>query len=212
MAQLAIGDKVLVSSGEYEVVYSFGHRHESAEAEYLHFLPSNLEISEDHMVKIGSHYVPASAVRIGDQVETDAGDMMTIEAIRRVARKGAYAPFTMSGTIVVSNVKASSYVAFQDSTHLKIGGLSTPLSFQWLAHLSQAPYRVWARVFGETNKETYTHEGISTRIYAPYHIWEWYLEQNAICMIVLVVPALICLLLASAVEVVVLSVIRYSVM
>jgi hypothetical protein len=70
MKHLMIGDEVLVASGNYELVYSFGHRHESIEGDFLQLLPSNLEISNDHMVMLaGRRFVPASLVQIGDELE-----------------------------------------------------------------------------------------------------------------------------------------------
>jgi Hint module/Pregnancy-associated plasma protein-A len=199
MSELAIGDKVLVREGMYETVYSFGHRHESIEAEYLQLFPSNLEISMDHMVKIGSQYISASAVEVGDELETANGDKMTVEQVSYVLRKGVYAPFTMSGTIVVSNIKASSYVAFQDAQYLRMGTWSTPLSFQWLAHLSQAPHRLWTRLFG-LGEGMYTSQGMSKWIHVPHQTWEWYLGQNAVVMAMLLVPAITFLLSVSAVD------------
>jgi hypothetical protein len=52
MKNLKVGDNVLTASGSYEQVFSFGHRHNNIEAEFLHFLPSGLEISPDHMVLV----------------------------------------------------------------------------------------------------------------------------------------------------------------
>jgi Hint module len=199
ISQLNIGDEVLVSAGKYESVYSFGHRHESTDAEYLQLLPSHLEISMDHMIKIGANYIPASAVKIGDELETANGELVIVETITRIVRKGVYAPFTMSGTIVVSNIRVSSYVAFQDGHYLMIGRWNTLLSFHWLAHLSQAPHRVWTRIFGE-GEETYTPLGMSNWIIVPHLIWGWYLEQNAVVMFILLLPTIVYLSLIYGVE------------
>jgi hypothetical protein len=201
MKDLQLGDEVLVAQGTYEKVYSFGHRHESIEADFLQFLPSGLEISEEHMVKMGNRHVPAYAVQVGDQLESASGELITVEEIKTVVRKGVYAPFTMSGTIVVSNVKASSYVSFQESETLVIGGVATPVGYQWIAHLSQAPRRLYARVFGVVTDEQYIPEsGMSSRVQGPLDAWEWYLGQNAIVMVVLLVPAVLCLMVFSTID------------
>jgi len=201
MKDLQLGDEVLVAQGTYEKVYSFGHRHESIEADFLQFLPSGLEISEEHMVKMGDRHVPAYAVQVGDQLESASGELITVEEIKTVVRKGVYAPFTMSGTIVVSNVKASSYVSFQESETLVIGGVATPVGYQWIAHLSQAPRRLYARVFGVVTDEQYIPEsGMSSRVQGPLDAWEWYLGQNAIVMVVLLVPAVLCLMVFSTID------------
>jgi hypothetical protein len=190
MASLQLGDEVLVGSGKYEAVYSFGHRHETTEAYFLHFLPSGLELSADHMVKVGGHYIPAAAVRVGDLFETATpSTLMLVESIETVKRKGVYAPFTMSGTIMVNNVKASSYVSFQGSDRLMIGGWRTPWTCQWLAHMSQGPHRMWIRLFG-IGEEVYAEDGMSAWIHLPHGLGQWYLEQSSIVMLVLLVPIL----------------------
>jgi hypothetical protein len=199
MADLQLGDEVLVESGKYEAVYSFGHRHETADAIFLRFLPSHVEMSLDHMVKIGDHYVPASSAKVGDMFETGSGELTIIESIERVVRQGVYAPFTLSGTIVVNDVKASCYVSFQGSDRLMIGGWKTPLTYQWLAHLSQGPHRLCARLFGIAD-ETYTDEGMSTWIKVPHQVALWYLDQNSFVMIVLIVPTILLLAVMSAAE------------
>ena len=203
MPELTVGDMVLVSAGNFEMVYCFGHRQENLEAEYLQLFPSQLEISKDHMVKIRGRYIPASAVKVGDELETAMGKVVTVERINIIFRKGAYAPFTTSGTIVVCNVKASSYVSFQGTDTLMMGNIKTKLTFQWLAHLSQSPHRTWTHLFG-LGEETYTAEGISTWVSVLHQIGLWYLEQDAIVMSILLVPVLMCLLVIYAVEVCVL--------
>ena len=202
MKDLQIGDRVLASTGEYETVYSFGHREEAVEADFLQLLPSTLEISKDHMVLVNSRYAPASFVQVGDVLKLANGDSLTVEAIKTVVRTGVYAPFTTSGTIVVSNIQASTYIAFQDSDNLIVGGWTSPLSFQWIAHASQAPHRMYRMLFGITGGEVYTENGISTNVELLLRFFEWYLRQHALVMMLLLVPALILLLSLSAVEVI----------
>jgi hypothetical protein len=208
MKELKVGDDVLAETGHYETVYSFGHRHETVEASFLQFLPSSIEISMDHMLKIDGRYIPASAVKVGDELETGTGELLTVDSIHTVVRKGVYAPFTTSGTIIVSNIKSSSYIAFQDSDCLVVGGWKTPLSFQWLAHGSQSPHRTWIQLFG-VKDEAYSDMGMSSWIAGPHLLGDWYLEQSSAVMILLLVPALVCLLVFSTFEVV-LSWVIYS--
>ena len=202
MANVKLGDEILVSANRYEKVYSFGHRHETIEATFLQFLPFGLEISNEHMVFINRRYIPASTVKVGDQIETASGEILSIETINVVHRKGVYAPFTMSGTIVVSNVKVSSYVAFQDSDRLSLGEWITPFTFQWIGHLSQSPHRVWVRLFG-IREETYTAEGMSTWIHLPFQIGEWFLKLNFLVSVLLFVPVLVCMLLVYGLEMII---------
>ena len=204
MKDLRLGDQVLVDeAGKYEAVYSFGHRDETSEASFLRLLPSSVEISMDHMVKIaGGQYVPASTIKVGDMLETTSADgaPISITGIETVVRKGVYAPFTMSGTIVVSNIKASNYVAFQDSDMLVIGGWTSPLSYQWLAHLSQGPHRIWVLVFGISQEEMYTDIGMSTWIDGPHRLGERFVVQHPLVMTVILIPVVTCLVVVSAIE------------
>jgi hypothetical protein len=73
----------------------------------LNFFNCSLEISRDHMLLVRGKYVPASAVQVGDELESASGNVMIVEAINTVVRTGVYAPLTSSGTIIVSNIKAS---------------------------------------------------------------------------------------------------------
>jgi Hint module len=189
MKKLKIGDRVLTASGNYDAVYSFGHRHESVEATFLQFVPSGLEISKDHMLLVGGKFIPASSVKIGDHLESASGDVIHVEAIRSVVRNGVYAPFTTSGTIVVSNVKASNYIAFQDSGRLIVSGWETPVSFQWIAHMSQSPHRIYSHYLGWSKTEEYTEDGRSTWISGLYELSLWLLNQNGAVMTVMLIPA-----------------------
>jgi hypothetical protein len=200
MKDLALDDEVLVAAGTYSKVYSFGHKHHSVEAEFLQLLPTGLEITGNHMVKVIERgFIPASHVVVGDHLETAAGKYVMVEEIAKVLRQGVYAPFTGAGTIVVSGIMASSYVVLQDSGHLIIGGYKTPISFQYLSHLSQAPHRVYSRMFG-IGEETYTDEGVSLWVDLPQKLSEWYLNQHAIVMILLLIPAIAVFTFVSVVD------------
>jgi len=201
MKDLQLGDEVLGAAGEFETVYSFGHRHETVEAVFLRFLPSGIEISFDHMLKVDGQFIPASDVTVGDNLQTFTGEHVAVEAIQTVGRNGVYAPFTASGTIIVSNIISSNYIAFQGSDHLVLGGWRTPFSYQWLAHASQAPHRVWFRIFG-VSQETYAENGKSSWIDGPHHLGEWCLEQHAAVTTLLLLPVLLCLLIFSGIDII----------
>jgi len=191
MQDLKIGDEILVAKNTYDKVYSFGHRHTSITTKFLQLLPSGLEITNDHMVVVeGGYSVPASSIKVGDRLQLGTGDLVTVTHINTVTRNGVYAPFTFSGTIVVSDVMASNYIAFQDSHRLVLGNWKTPFTFQWLAHASQSPHRILTRLFPALIGETYTAEGISTWIDIPHKISKWWLSQNVFIMMVLFIPVL----------------------
>ena len=69
---------------------------------------SDYEALRNHMVFVQegsfSKDVPVSAVNVGDKLVVANGDSVSTEVrkIERVTRQGAFAPFTKTGTIVVS--------------------------------------------------------------------------------------------------------------
>jgi hypothetical protein len=179
MSELQVGESVLVASGKYEPVYSFAHHDSELTAEYLQLLPSKLQLSRDHMVLVENRgFVPASLVKVGDSLVTLGNKPQVVTAITTIQDKGAYAPFTQSGTVVVNNVVASTYVSFQDSGTLLLGGFfDTGLSYQWLAHQLLLPYRV-----------LYPSCTYCLSLEKPRKVAQWFLHQHALVMGMLMVP------------------------
>jgi hypothetical protein len=147
-------------------------------------------------------FVPASLVVIGDNVVLGSGAVSVIVDINVVSRKGAFAPFTKSGTIIVNGVVASSYVSMQDNSDmLVIGGHKTPLSMHWLAHLFQSHHRLacdlsWKFCAGET----YTGEGISTWVSWSHQLGKALLEQNGFIVVLVLMPIMLLHLVTATVE------------
>jgi len=185
--QLNVGDKVKVGNDSFDYVYSFGHKTHSGKFSYLQIKttekPHPLEISKNHMVfvvdiKTGKkHAVPASYVKVGDWLYTDVMTPAKVENIITVFREGAYAPFTMSGTIVVNGVLSSSYVSLQGTDTFLIGSVKTPLNMHVLSHFFTSPYRLLSRI-GLSMKERYNEDGMSTWIDLPYNFSKYLLTQN----------------------------------
>jgi hypothetical protein len=196
--ELRIGDQVLVSADMYEPVYSFGHYHQTVEAQFLKILTSSsmppLEITKDHMLFVNGRPVPASLVKVGDQLSlTEPGKTVTVEGIEAVSRKGAYAPFTPSGTIAVNGILASTFVAFQNSEYLSIGGIRTPIQFQWVAQAFETPHRTFCS-FASTwcEQELYSSSGISLWVYLPLKITEFaFAHGKSLAATLLLIPLLL---------------------
>jgi subtilisin-like proprotein convertase family protein len=110
---LKIGDYVRSERNNYSRVYSFAHRDHSVETQYIQIhladLETPLEVSPDHLVYVNGKSARASQVKIGDIL-----DRSHVVTIGYVQRRGAYAPLTESGSIVVSGVRASNYVGLLD--------------------------------------------------------------------------------------------------
>jgi hypothetical protein len=206
LSDLAIGDNVLVSGGKYEEVYSFGHRNVAASAKLLQIFSDHtdqpIEISSDHLILLrNQHWVPAGAVQVGDLLTKGDGTQVTVTQVRYVMRKGIFAPFTKSGTIVVNDIVASNYVTFQQgSEYLNIGGIETPLPFQWLAHTFQSGHRLVCRFCVVCGNETYTDSGISQWVAMPREAGETLLMQHPIVVSIVVVVLVIVFGMLSLVE------------
>jgi Hint module len=150
ITELKIGDSVLVHGGTFEPVYSFGHRNPTLSAEFVSIGTKNatLELSADHLVLIGHTFVPASLVQISDCLS----DGNAVHSIKIVIRQGVYAPFTSTGTIVVSGITSSSYITLQkDSSHLMLGSFQTPfhlpVACKYLRDTSQDPREPWRDLY-----------------------------------------------------------------
>lgn len=191
MSNLNLGDHVKVSADKFEPIYSFGHKSSDTTGEFVAIHAEGgrkLELSDDHMVAIeGGRIIPASMVQIGDKILTSSGVAAAVTTIRTVKRSGLYAPFTQSGTVVVNDVLASNYVAFQGSEYLKIAGVDTVLNYHWMAHIFKSVHRI-AYKMGLASTETYTSDGTSTWVAAPRDMGLWLLEQNPIIMVLGLVP------------------------
>jgi hypothetical protein len=114
MDSLQIGDYVLAGKdGEYSRVYSFAHLDREMESEFVQLhtegAKAPLELTYNHMVFVDNKAVPAEAVKVGDVL----GDKKVVD-ITTVKRVGVFAPVTSSGDIVVSDIRASCYVAIMD--------------------------------------------------------------------------------------------------
>jgi len=201
MKDLHIGDMVLVDNNDkFERVYSFGHFHDVSETKYLQIFTKAssrpLEVSGNHMVFVeGQQSVPAWSLEVGNRlmvVHDDDDDfrLREVVAIKTIMRKGSYAPFTQSGTIVVNEILASCFVAFQGkASRLSVGFIATPLSYQWLAHTFEAPHRI-SCVVGFCD-ETYTREGVSRWVYLPLRFSRWMLRQHPLVLCLILAPILV---------------------
>lgn len=194
MSDLTVGDFVKVAPNKYEPVYSFGHRNEYESTEFLQIATEGdrkpLEISKDHMVKNqDGQSVPASMVKLGDLLIATSGDLVRVTGIRKVVRRGVYAPFTESGFVIVNDIAASNYIAFHESAFLKVGGTETSLTYQWLAHTFNSAHRVAVRM-GIT-RETYTAAGISRWVDLPHRYSSWVLHQHVVVAWSILVPSIV---------------------
>mmetsp|Transcript_9052 Transcript_9052/g.13902 ORF Transcript_9052/g.13902 Transcript_9052/m.13902 type:complete len:949 (-) Transcript_9052:79-2925(-) len=194
LKDLQLGDRVLVEGQTYEKVYSFGHRSRDMKADYLELSTASrkLEISKKHMIFVeGGHAIPASSIKLGDKIETISGKYDVVLSIKNVVRQGAYAPFTTAGTIIVNGLKASTFVAFQESETLLVGDVDSGVTFQSLAHLYETPHRIWCSCFSSCTVEYYTDEGVSLWVSVPYYATKFVFDQHPRLAAMLTLPLLL---------------------
>lgn len=202
MSNLVLGDKVLTRSNHFEPIYSFGHRHETIQATYLQIHVGQpdgeeeaiLEMSTDHMVFVSKDQTkPASSLSLGDSVWTANGTEATVTRIQTVDRRGAFAPFTPSGSIFVNGVVASTFVSLQEGEAYLQLGVSTQFSHQWLAHLFETPHRLAFRLIGlEFVTDGNRSDGMSEWIYLPHQIATWLLHQHWMVVVTVLLMAIPC--------------------
>lgn len=202
MNKLRLGDHVQVSSQLYEPVYSFGHRSESINGQFIKLHPTGLELTPDHLLLItGKGFLPASMVEIGDLLSNG----VEVSQITSVTREGVYAPFTSSGTLIVDGALVSSFVGFRGSDVLQFGSINTHIKYHWLAHVFETPHRMWCR-FGRTCvSESYSEDGVSLWVAAPWELVRWLFDQTPLVATSVTIPLLSLLVCMRAIEGVVYS-------
>lgn len=182
MQHLRIGDMVLVKDGYFEPVYSFGHYDSSSHGNFLRISVSSksaLTISREHMLFVRSkNFIPASLVRIGDELLDASGASTKVERIESVVSQGLFAPFTPSGQLVINGIVVSSFVAMEKSAGLHIAG-GLHISFQWLAHAFEFPHRLACYHLSRgCPNERYSKGGISTWVQTSFRWSQWLLNQS----------------------------------
>mmetsp|Transcript_11443 Transcript_11443/g.13117 ORF Transcript_11443/g.13117 Transcript_11443/m.13117 type:complete len:792 (+) Transcript_11443:73-2448(+) len=220
MKELAIGDYVQVSSKKegkerFSRIYSLGHIHHTVKTEYLQIFSEQvpnkpLEITKDHMlftVDEGGNEksIPASNIMVGDQLLLPNGSSSIVTKIQLQQRKGAYAPITEDGTIVVNGVVASCYPTLQPGSEvLQIPFarellIPTPFSMHTASHwVLGSTRRLLCRLhWNICQKETYTNEGIATWAHDyMLPMAQWFLNHSS-GLIIFVAAAAIKLMLSS---------------
>jgi CubicO group peptidase (beta-lactamase class C family) len=187
LADLKIGDKVKVGNEKFEPVYSFGHHHPLPVLSYLHIKFANgesLKVSRDHFVFSNSanSFIQAKHLCVGDEVITSTGGTTLVREIVKTKMKGAYAPFSPSGKLIVDNIVVSSFAASanQEDTVKILGGL-LEFSHHDLAHAFEFPHRLACHYTSFLCvAETYDGNGVSSWVAGPLKFFRWIYRQPSI--------------------------------
>jgi hypothetical protein len=152
---------VHVGHGKFEAVYSFGHFSPGLMGDFVRLQASDLvlDLSDNHMVFTPDRGpVPASNVAVGDLIVDEDGTSVRVESVSMVRLLGLYAPFTVSGQIVVNGILASTYISLDGSQAISFCGMS--VSHQWLENSFEFPHRIICYYFGYCH-EDYAVDGLS---------------------------------------------------
>lgn len=149
---LRLGDMILSDErGTYTKFYSRGHYHEKALSQFLRIFTEvaekPLEATPDHLVFMAARAlpVPASTIKVGEFLLTVAGPAR-VTAVKKISRRGLSNPTTLSGTIVVDGVVASTQTvvpgfAGAEPGWVYLGGVKV-VHWDWLVHAAHAPHRL----------------------------------------------------------------------
>lgn len=155
MRDLQVGDKVLTGNNQYQPVYAFGHYHETQEQEFLRiYTQANantpLEMTRDHVIFVSNNGQEvarrADSLKVGDGLihSTSSSEYDLITRISSIHKKGVYMPLTPDGTIMVNDLKASTYISISDQipSVLSNSAFFGIDSEQTIHHWWLSPYRM----------------------------------------------------------------------
>ena len=167
---LVVGDSVLSDDkGTYTKFYSKGHYNENVSTDFLRIYTESsakpLELTREHMVFTASDKlpVPAYSIKVGDVLRSSEG-ASKVTFVREISRKGLFNPYTMSGSIVVDGVVASTHLELpgfqgQDAGWVYFGRFKI-VNWHSLTHFGLAPHRVICGKF-MTCTEELTEDGFA---------------------------------------------------
>ena len=156
MQELQVGDEILTQNGNYESVYAIPHYHPSNPTTFVQLKTqagNQIELTSDHLIYVPQkqYPVPASMIRPGDAVVLSGGSGMNkdeediVSKVTKVTKPGFINALTKSGTLVVNNLVASSYVSVMPdqatSEYYELFGVPL-LSHHTGMHMYAAPYRL----------------------------------------------------------------------
>jgi hypothetical protein len=172
MSDLKIGDEVLtidsVGKAAYSPIFLWGHRTAAAEGEFCKLTTASgqsvmmtaghyLYVSESSEAPItAATTVSAGLAKVGEYAWTVEGSTATasrIVAIEKVVDTGLYTPITLTGSIVVDGIYASSYAeehifAFQSMLEVAMDARRAAAIVPGILHTLLAPARQLYAAFG----------------------------------------------------------------
>lgn len=129
LKDLKRGDQVLIADGSYKPFTTMLHMKSEKLANFIQIFTDEtkeapLELTADHWLFLHGEPIPVEAktVKIGDMLVGIHGVKKVVTDIKHVTRKGAYAPLTGDGSIVVDGVVASCFSSLNGKTGIQVAG------------------------------------------------------------------------------------------
>jgi len=188
MDSLKVGDYVRVKDGAFSKVHGFGHFQPNVEAEFLKIQTTKnnakaIEVTPEHMIYAHNkstdknEVVAAGNVMVGDFLVTENGPA-EIVSINKIFTKGAYAPLTTTGDILVEGVLASNYVS--RDWIIKSGWVKEN-TLHLLQHGTVTTQRLFCDWLNVCTKETYDPvTGFSPLVQFFHGLEQWQLQAGAV--------------------------------
>jgi Hint module/Trypsin len=211
MEQLQIGDMVQVADGIFEAVYSFCKKNGDTIVDYLHIFTADLNkplvLSPNHLVYVvvGTNAstpptaVEGRTVRVGDSLVMADGTLTKVVKLAQGQKRGYYAPYTSSGTIIVNQLQTSVYASTVAGPLSSTGRPSWPFQQQELYWLSQAHHRLLCQISWATcqNEAYVLATGMSNIVEWSWIRYEHFTRQTTPVQILVGIPVIALLLLAA---------------
>mmetsp|Transcript_697 Transcript_697/g.974 ORF Transcript_697/g.974 Transcript_697/m.974 type:complete len:519 (-) Transcript_697:179-1735(-) len=163
--RVEIGDRIEVAKDKFEPIYAFGHINPDVEGSYMELnfdqVQEPLQITKEHLIWTPNKgAVPAGSLKVGEYVVLAGGRATTVTAMQMKTSKGVYAPFTLSGTLVLNHgLMASSYISLTTFTN---GIPLIPSAYHHaLAHLFTFPHRFMCHYQSTCPNPTYNEVGVN---------------------------------------------------
>lgn len=112
MDSISVSGIIKVGMNEYSEVFMFTHKTAEGQNAFIRVKTASgdeISLSEGHYIYANGILVPASRLRVGDELLLGNGKASPVASVHISVEAGLYNPQTVSGSIVVNGVVASTY-------------------------------------------------------------------------------------------------------
>lgn len=150
MANLAVGDRVLLSDATFSEVFAFGHKIEGGLFNFKRLVTNagTITLSEGHYIYADGKLTVARDVKRGARLEKLNGASAQVLDVYGIVERGLYNPHTLAGEMIVDGFRTSCF-----TSAIAVGASNSLL----------APLRASFLALGIDVTGTWLHDGVSWR-------------------------------------------------